>query len=113
MDVVLVRTRLVTTQGPGCKGGVGIQEAIQQSREAEMRVPGAVRGQVGPEVPESRPKERTPSLAAQLATGGSCLSEFLSTTGLGCLPLLTMTSDLAPHYPLSGSSSTTSSCCRN
>ena len=41
MDVVLVRTRLVTTQGPGCKGGVGIQEAIQQSREAEMRVPGA------------------------------------------------------------------------
>ena len=113
MGAALARTRLVPTQGPGCKGGVGIQEAIQQSREAEMRAPGAVRGQGGPEVPESRPKERTPPQQLGWPPGGFCLSEFLSPTGLGCLPLLTMTPDLAPHYPISGSPSTTSFCCRN
>lgn len=114
MGAALVRTRLVTTQGPGCKGGVGIQEAIQQNREAEMRVPGAVRGQVGTEVPES-PVQRRELHPQQLSwpPAGFCLSEFLSPTGLGCLPLLTMTSDLAPPYPISGSPSTTSSCCRN
>lgn len=57
------------------------------------------------------PKERThPSSSAGHRVGLGSQSSQSHWAGLP--PLLTMTSDLAP-LPISGSPSTTSSCCRN
>lgn len=58
---------------------------------------------MGPQVPESPVQGRglCPELLCQ-PPEGFCLSEVLSPTGPGCPTLLTVASDLVPHYPSVG-----------
>lgn len=74
----LERTGLLTRPDPGSHSA---------EQKAELRVPGAVGGRVGPEVPESPAQERglSPELLHQ-PPRGLCPSELLSPTGPGGLP---------------------------